>query len=122
MFQLTLQGDAKNPLANESTFDEQLGKCGQVLTDYSVEDLRTCTYGEEADQLRSDNLQTTSEIFEGLGMSPGLVWASLDGKLVGDPSTESMDSRSAWQRKLVAQVCESYSGPKMVPSCSSLEV
>lgn len=122
MFQLTLQGDEKNPLANESTFDAQLGECAEVMSDYSVEDLRACTYGEEADQLRAENLQTTSKIFSELGMSPGLVWASIGGKLVSDPSSEGLGSRAAWQTKLVTEVCASYHGPKMVPSCSSLEV
>jgi len=123
MFQLTLKGDSQNPLAKESTFDAQLGKCAEVMSDYSVEDLRACTYGEEADQLRAENLQKTAKIFNQLGMtSPGLVWASVGGALVSDPSTESMGSRAAWQKKLVAQACASYRGPKLVPSCSSLEV
>ena len=122
MFQLTLQGDSKNPLAKESTFDAQLGKCAKVMSDYSVEDLRACTYGEEADQLRAENLQTTSKIFSQLGMKPGLVWASVGGKLVSDRSTETTGSHAAWQKKLVAEVCASYRGPKLVPSCSSLEV
>merc|ERR1712232_890096 len=117
MFQLTLQGDSNNPLATESTFDTQLGKCAEVLSDYSVDDLRACTYGDEADELRAENLRTTSKIFSQLGMSsPGLVWASVGGVLVSDPSTESMGSRAAWQRKLVAQACASYRGPKLVPS------
>ena len=122
MFQLTLKGDSKNPLAKESTFDAQLGKCAKVMSDYSVEDLRTCTYGEEADQLHAENLKTTSKIFSQLGMKPGLVWASVGGELVSDKSTEQMGSHAAWQKKLVTQVCKSYRGPKLVPSCSSLEV
>lgn len=93
------------------------------MSDYSAEDLRACTYGEEADRLRAENLQTTAKIFNQLGMtSPGLVWASVGGVLVDDPSTESMGSRAAWQKKLVAQACASYRGSKLVPSCSSLEV
>jgi len=122
MFQLTLNGDDKNPLTKEATFDAQLGKCAEVMSDYSADELRTCTYGEEADELRAENLQTTSKIFSTLGMSPGLVWASVDGKLVSDKSSESMGSRAVWQRKLVTAACASYKGPKLIPSCSSLEV
>lgn len=113
MFQQTLRGDSKNPLAKESTFDAQLGECAKEMSDYSADDLRTCTYGEEADQLHAESKVVASKIFADLGMSsPGLVWASVGGKLVSDRSTTSMGSRAAWQRKLVKAVCAAYTGPQ----------
>jgi len=125
MFQLTLQGDSENPLANETLFDPNLRKCAEVMSDYSVEDLRACTYGEEAEQIRAENMQTISEIFSQLGLThPNLVWASVGGKLVSNPSeTDSpVSDRAVWQKKLVDEVCAQYSGPKLLPSCSSLQV
>jgi len=119
MFQQALQGDSNNPLATEATFDAQLGECAKEMSDYSAVDLRTCTYGDEADQLHAENKVAITKIFSGLGMSsPGLVWASVDGILVSDASTESMNSRATWQRKLVSAVCAAYTGPKP-SSCSS---
>jgi len=113
MFNLTLQGDDNNPLATESTFDAQLGECAKEMSDYSVDELRACTYGAEADELHAQNKKTISRIFADLGMSsPGLVWASVGGKLVSDSSTESMGSRAAWQIKLSHAVCEAYQGAK----------
>lgn len=119
MFQQALQGDSKNPLAVEATFDAQLSVCAKEMPDYSVDDLRNCTYGDEADQLHAMNKDATARIFAELGMSaPGLVWASVGGKLVSDSSTESFNSRATWQRKLVSAVCQAYTGPKPT-SCSS---
>jgi len=123
MLQLNLKGDAFNPLANVSTFDPQLDTCAQAMSDYSLEDFKGCVYGAEGDELRVQNRQLTAKIYADLDMEPEVVWALIDGNYVTDPSTEGMgNSRANWQKKLGPAVCAAYSGPKVLSSCSSLEV
>jgi hypothetical protein len=125
-FKQGLKGDTTNPFAKKETFDQQLGECAKELSDYSADQLRACTYGEEADRLRAASKKKIAELFSDYGMkSPGLVWAAVDGKPVQDPTTEKGPdvSRGTWQQKLKKAVCEAL--PKDLPrpeSCSKFVV
>lgn len=118
-----LKGDATNRFAKKDTFDQQLGECAEELSDYSADQLRTCTYGEEADKLRAASRTTVAKLFSDYGMqSPGLVWAAVDGQLITDDSTEKGPevSRLSWQLKLSRAVCVAYKDPKTLPKfCAS---
>lgn len=121
-----LKGDGMNAFAKKETFDQQLGECAKELTDYSADQLRACTYGEEADRLRAASKKKVTELFKDYGMRvPGLVWAAVDGKLVHDRSTETGPdvSRDPWKQKLKMAVCAAL--PKDLPlpaSCSKAVV
>lgn len=112
MFRQALQGDERNPLAARGTFDGQLADCAATLEDYSVDELRSCAYSDEAVQLRASNRDTIADIFSDLNMSAGLVWASVDGNLVSGATEDTTSSREDWQHDLVTAVCDAYTGVK----------
>lgn len=126
VFKQALKGDATNPFAKKETFDQQLGECAKELSGLSADELRRCTYGEGADQLRAASKKNITELFKDYGMkSPGLVWAAVDGKLVQDASTEKgpETSRAPWQQKLVKAVCDALPRDLPLPeSCAKLVV
>lgn len=110
-----------NPFIHDATFDSALRECAQEMTDYSVDELRACTYGDEAEELRAANRDHVKTVFADLGMAPNLLWVTVNGKVVTDPATENYDSRVAWKAKLGTAICGEYSGTKPT-ACSSVVI
>lgn len=113
-----------NPFAKKATFDQQLGECAKALSAYPAEQLRNCTYGTEADQLRATSRDEIGKLFTEYGMeTKDRVWAAVDGSVVQDSSTEKGNetSRAPWQNKLVKAVCNVLAAPIPV-ACSKFLV
>lgn len=119
-YEQALKMDA-NPFQTEATFDAALGVCAQDMSDYSADDLRACAYGDEAEELRARNRDHVKTIFADTGRNPGLLWATIAGKVVTDPATENWDSRVAWKAKLLTAICEEYQGTKPA-ACSAMVI
>lgn len=106
--------DKNNPLAHAKTFDSQLSKCAdRNLQHYSVEDLRTCTYGEEGMTLR----HLSAAKFPAAKFQ-GVVWVMVGDKFVPAPGSPSLP-RDTWAKDVVTAVCAAYSGEKPA-SCSQI--
>jgi len=119
-YEQALRMDA-NEFLTEATFDSRLEVCVQDMSDYSLDELRACTYGDEAEELRATNRDYIQTLFANTKSEYGLLWAVVNGKVVTDPATENWDSRVAWKAKLVTAICDEYQGTKPA-ACSSMVI
>jgi len=108
-----------NPLCHPDEFDSQIGKCGKALRDYAVEDLKACTYGQEAAQLRKTSAakwiqwNATHPPSHRLNPLSNVVWVVVAGKEVPAPiSPLDGTTMAQWSEKVIAAVCAAYDGTK----------
>lgn len=77
------------------------------MPDYSAEQLRSCTYGEEAARLRAVSAaKVAADMDKGL---PLIVWVQVNGDFVQAPEDPD-DSRAEWKLELISAICSEYSG------------
>lgn len=112
MYDYAKFGDFFNPMTKEKKFDTSIAKCAASLSDYAVEDVRACTYGQEGGQLRA----ASKAKFEATGAS-SVVWVEVAGQIIeGPPGSDITTPRDDWAKQVVAAICAAHDGA-MPSSC-----
>jgi len=99
--------DDANPLAHVETFDKTIVGCLAGVPNYTADQLRSCTYGEQAAELRKVSAaKVAADMDKGL---PVIVWVQVNGQFVQAPEAPE-DTRAEWKLQLVSAICDAYTG------------
>lgn len=89
-------------------FDARLGDCSVTLTNFSVAELRSCTYGPEGAALRAES--TARYLASSYCCEKYDVWVEVDGTAV--LAASDTNPRDEWVAEVVDAVCAAYGGPR----------
>lgn len=109
------QMDVDNPLAHVETFDSSMAACAAIMSDYAVDELRSCVYGDEGAALREVSAAKAAADMDKYGAP--IVWIDVAGTWVKAPEDKN-DTRAEWKQQVVSAICAAYEGDAPA-SCAS---